>query len=353
MKKLLAIIFFPLVLSACSISFGSRSATTQGGDGGVFISPDTGNTWAQKVFVRQDVKGPVTISSANVGFFAFHPTSSDTFYLSTLQQGLWQTDNAGESWAQLGLKAGYVQGFTQDPANPSLMFAGFLNTIQKSIDAGATWTVVYTNQPGNAITQVQVNPHNTKEVYATTSAGVLLKSEDEGVTWRILKLFQGRTPKKLIILNNDPRLMFVVMNDGIFRSNDAGVQWNELMTEALRKADALPVNDFTFTEHNPAIMYVASNNGIVRSLDGGASWQPVPTVIPPKTVPINTIAINPVDENELLFTAASTFYRSEDFGVTWQTFKNVGSGRVYSVLTPHPRRPGMLIIGTVLPPKKK
>lgn len=352
MKKKLIIIVLPFILSACGISFGSGSATTQNGDGGVYLSQDTGDTWAQKVFVRQDANGPVTISSANVGFFAFHPKNSDTMYLSTLQQGLWKTENAGESWSQMGLKTGNVQGFSQGVADPTLMFAGVQNTVQKSTDGGETWNVVYTNQPGNAITQVALNPQNSKIVYATTSAGVLLLSEDEGVTWRILKLFQGRSPKKVIILKNDPRIMFVVMNDGIFRSNDAGTQWNELITEALRKADALPVNDFTFTENTPSVMYVASNSGIVRSLDGGASWQVVPTVIPPKTVPINTIAINPIDENELLFTAASTFYRSEDFGVTWQTFKNVGSGRIYKVLTPHPRRPGMLLLGTELPPKK-
>ncbi len=351
MKKILLSLLLPFTLTSCALSF-TRNASTQAGDGGVFISPDTGTTWAQKVFVRQDAKGPVTISGANVGFFAFHPSSSDTFFVSTLQQGIWKTTDAGETWSSLGLKTGYVQGFTQDATNEQLMFSGYLNTIQKSVDGGETWAVVYTNQPGNAITQVQLNPHNNQEVYATTSGGVLLKSEDEGVTWRILKLFPGRVPKKLVILKTDPRILFVVMSDGIFRSNDAGVQWNELVTEALRKAEALPVNDFTFTDHTPSVMYVASTSGIVRSMDGGASWQVVPTVIPPKTVPINAIAINPVDENEILFTAASTFYRSEDFGKTWQTFKNVGSGRVYSVLAAHPRRPGMILLGTTLPPKK-
>ncbi|MEK7631329.1 MAG: YCF48-related protein [Patescibacteria group bacterium] len=352
MKKIFLLAVLPLALSACAISFSSRTATTQAGDGGVFISPDTGTTWAQKVFVRQEAKGPVTISGSNIGFFAFHPSTSDTFYVSTQQQGLWKTEDAGETWSPLGLTTGYVQGFTQDVANPALMFAGFQNTIQKSTDGGTTWTVVYTNQPGNAVTQVQLNPHNAQEVFATTNGGVLLKSDDEGVTWRILKIFQNRVPKKLILLKNDPRIMFVVMADGIFRSNDAGGQWNELMTEALRKADALPVNDFTFTDHTPSVMYVASTSGIVRSLDGGASWQVVPTVIPPKTVPVNALAINPVDENELVFTAASTFYRSSDFGKTWQTFKNVGSARVYAVLAAHPRRPGMLLLGTVLPAKK-
>lgn len=352
MKKIFLLAILPLTLSACALSFSTGSKTTQAGDGGVFISPDMGNTWAQKVFVRQDVKGPVTISGANVGFFAFHPTTSDTFYVSTLQQGLWKTEDAGETWSALGLQTGHVQGFTQDASNPLLMFAGYTNTIQKSTDGGVTWTVVYTNQPGNAITQVALNPFTSKEVYATTSGGVLLKSEDEGVTWRILKLFQNRAPKKLVLLKNDPRIMFVVMSDGIFRSNDAGASWSETMTEALRKVEALPINDFTFTDHTPAIMYVASNSGIVRSQDGGATWQVLPTVIPPKTVPINAFAINPVDENELLFTAASTFYRSEDFGVTWQTFKNVGSGRVFAVLSAHPRRPGMILIGTVIPPKK-
>jgi len=352
MKKLFLLILLPLALSGCALSLSRSSSTTATGDGGVFISVDTGDTWAQTVFVRQEAKGPVTISGANVGFFAFHPSASDTFYVSTLEQGLWKTEDAGETWQPLGLKTGYVQGLSIDTLDPNLMFAGYLNTIQKSMDGGKTWTVVYTNQPGQAITQVRLNPHNSFDVYATTAGGVLLKSEDQGTTWRILQLFQGRVPKKLQILTTDPRIIYVVMSDGIFRSLDAGGQWNELMTAALLKAKALPVNDFTYTEHSPSIMYVASNSGLYRSLDGGATWQPVPTVIPPSTVPINAVAINPIDEKQIFFTAASTFYRSDDFGITWQTLKNVPSARQFSVFNAHPRRPGMLLIGTFLPKKK-
>ena len=138
----------------------------------------------------------------------------------------------------------------------------------------------------------------------------------------------------------------------MFRSTDGGTTWTDSITQGLAKAAVGNMNDFTFTTHTPSVMYVAGTSGLFRSMDGGTTWQVVPTVIPPNTVPILSVAINPFDEKQLFFTANSTFYKSDDFGKTWQTLNNVPSTRQYTRLFVNPGRPGLLFLGTYYVKKK-
>jgi photosystem II stability/assembly factor-like uncharacterized protein len=353
MKRL--IIFSALImvgLSGCIFSNTSSTNQQKTADGGVFLSTDRGDNWAQKVFVRKEATKTITIASTNAGFFYFHPTTSEIIFFSSLENGIWRTTDSGENWTQLGFSTGYVQGFDIDPKNTDIMYAGYKTTILKSTDAGAKWDTIYTNQPGNAITQVQVDPYDSRKVYATTSGGVVLLSEDQGQTWRIISLLQNEVIKKIFILKSDSRIMFLLTDNKIYKSADSGKTWVDTIQKALELVNANPINDFKYVERDPSIMYVATNRGIFRSQDSGATWRVIPNVIPDGEVPILTIAFNPFDEKELYFTANSTFYKSTDAGVTWQTMKNVPSTRQFTILQPHPRRPGMLLLGTFLQKKK-
>lgn len=353
MKRLLLLsTVIMLGLTGCIFSNTASKSQQKLADGGVFISTDRGENWAQKVFVRKEATNTITIASTNPGFFYFHPNTSETIYLSTLENGLWRTTDSGEAWTQLGFVTGYVQGFDIDPKNTDIMYAGYKATVMKSVDAGAKWETMYTNQPGNAITQVRVDPYDSRIVYATTSGGVILISEDQGLTWRILVQLMNETPKKLIILKSDSRVMFMITNNKILKSSDSGKTWVDSIQKGLDAVNANPINDFKYLERDPSIMYVASNNGIFRSQDGGSTWRVIPTVIPNGQVPILTVAVNPFDEKEMYFTANSTFYISTDSGLTWETQRNVPSTRQFTILEPHPRRPGMLLLGTFLQKKK-
>jgi len=64
----------------------------------------------------------------------------------------------------------------------------------------------------------------------------------------------------------NPKLMYVAMRDGIFRSEDAGKNWKR--SGALQNAVAIAINP-----KKPAELYAVTGDGTVfRSDDGGGRW---------------------------------------------------------------------------------
>ena len=66
---------------------------------------------------------------------------------------------------------------------------------------------------------------------------------------------------------SDPRVMYVAMRDGIFRSDDAGQTWTAVV-DGPKNVAAVAVNPKI-----PGDVYAATIEGkIHRSRDGGARW---------------------------------------------------------------------------------
>lgn len=68
----------------------------------------------------------------------------------------------------------------------------------------------------------------------------------------------------------DPRVMYVAMREGVFRSDDAGARWTPV-AGGPRNAAAVAVNP-----KRPSQVYAVTADGtIFLSRDGGRTWQPV------------------------------------------------------------------------------
>lgn len=64
----------------------------------------------------------------------------------------------------------------------------------------------------------------------------------------------------------DPKVMYVAMRDGVFRSQDAGGTWKR--TTGPKNAVAIAINP-----KKPAELYAATAEGkLFRSSDGGEQW---------------------------------------------------------------------------------
>ena len=78
----------------------------------------------------------------------------------------------------------------------------------------------------------------------------------------------SRTVNGFAVSPADPRVMYVAMRDGLFKSTDAGGTWKAL-GKGLKNLAAVAVNPRKLNE-----VYASTADGIIfRSTDGGTTWE--------------------------------------------------------------------------------
>ena len=79
----------------------------------------------------------------------------------------------------------------------------------------------------------------------------------------------SRTINGFAVNPADPKVMYVAMRDGLFKSTDAGENWKPV-GKGLKNLAAVAVNPT-----RPSEVYVSTMDGaIFRSADGGTTWGP-------------------------------------------------------------------------------
>ena len=77
----------------------------------------------------------------------------------------------------------------------------------------------------------------------------------------------NRTVYGFAVSPADPRVMYVAMRDGLFKSTDAGQTWKPV-GQGIKNPAAVAVN-----LKRPGEVYAATVDGaIFKSTDGGATW---------------------------------------------------------------------------------
>ena len=78
----------------------------------------------------------------------------------------------------------------------------------------------------------------------------------------------NRTVNGFFVDPTNPKIMFVAMRDGLFKSTDAGATWKPL-GKGLKDLAAVAVNP-----KKPDEIYAATAQGIIfKSADGGTRWE--------------------------------------------------------------------------------
>ena len=169
--------------------------------------------------------GPAPITNGDytgrVSTVVCSPTNSSIYYVAGCDGGVWRTVDAGLSWTPLtdSMPTTAMGALALDPTNENIIYAGtgeanFANHSRyglglfKSIDGGNTWTHLAEDAfGGRCVSKIVVNPQNPQIVYASiTRAGG----------------FPAMAAAKSHPLANGPV--------GVFRSNDGGVNWTQLIT---------------------------------------------------------------------------------------------------------------------------
>ena len=245
----------------------------------VFKSFNGGHQWISQ---RKGLEG-VTITSV-VHEIKFVPGSSQHIFAAT-SMGVFETDNAGKTWAKRMdgmIEVLMVVAIDVDPNQPQTLYAGTSGGVYRSLDGAKTWTKVNNglvppdvlkSSRALSVVKIKIDPHAPHTVYTATLKG-LYKTTDGGESWqRIGEALPDQFFSDLILDPMTPGVVFVASRAGVHTSRDGGQTWaavNEGLTN-------LNVRALVISQTDPSTLYVGTNRaGLFRTNNGGRLWEPVP-----------------------------------------------------------------------------
>jgi len=232
------ILILPLFLSGC-ISFSNKSSAPAELTGGFFRSDNLGATWDKMNTIYTIGDRTATFDAASVTVMTYDPLDDSAIYLGTLHDGIFYSYNYGDGWTRTLSGIGTVNDIVVDPVRNCTIFAAVHNTIYKTEDCSRTWKKVYFEPTtGKYISSLAISYYDNNTVFAGTSGGSLLRSEDHGLSWDVTERFDDTVRNIFVVENEASRVVYAVtQKKGIFRSTDDGISWENLLDWRVDRAE--------------------------------------------------------------------------------------------------------------------
>jgi hypothetical protein len=254
--------------------------------------------------------------------------------LYNTQVGPYLLENGGEKWSWVsiyeypfGVGFPTVRDSRFQDADPSIMYIAFLHRVYRSVDAGETWSCVFSVPiglgPHRTIWRLAVDPEDGDRVvvyqamsgshglahtedggatwrgaawpygwiedltYAASGVLVaiarkevtqersLLMSTDDGDTWE--PIATGMVGMRLDVVPGTPAVLYLAKQGpggGLFRTPIDEIDWQELDLRSHLGEGAEWIWDVTVDPSAPYNIYVLRTEGIYASTDDGLTWHP-------------------------------------------------------------------------------
>jgi len=184
-----------------------------------------------------------------------------------------------------------AQCIAVDPRDPRRLFVGtFDDGVYRSNDGGETWAQVGQAIPDKRVLSVALAPalraHGRSAVYVGTEPSNLYRSEDDGESWEVFphlrELPSAPTwsfpPRPwtshvrwIAPHPSDPALLFVGIElGGVMRSRDGGETWDDRKPGSYHDSHCLATHPAA-----PDRVYEAAGGGVALTTDRGDTWRPV------------------------------------------------------------------------------
>ncbi|HEV2299861.1 MAG TPA: hypothetical protein VGR72_15245 [Candidatus Acidoferrales bacterium] len=325
--------------------------------GGVWKTTSGGTVW-KPIFDAAHVAsiGAVTVAASN----------PNIIYVGTGEQtegdGAWKSADAGLTWTHLGLDdTKFISSVIVDPRNPNTVLVGAMGDgkpgeargVYKSTDGGKSWNKVLYKDDQTGIADMCADPENPKVVYAAlwrpefrlfiqTPGGEppkgpdawIYKSTDEGSTWKPLDA-KGMPTEKwdrtgvAVAPGNHGKRVFAIVQQGLYRSDDAGARWKQITTDPRVFGDGYFSRVFVDPK-NPDTVYIVQTC-LYRSTDGGVNFTAFKGA--PNGDDYHVLWIDPTNDDRMLLGVDQGAVISLDGGKTWSTWYNQPTGQLYHVST--------------------
>jgi photosystem II stability/assembly factor-like uncharacterized protein len=213
----------------------------------IYRSDDGGAKWSA---ANADITDNAAGSAPFITKLANHKSKPDVVF-AVGQQGVWRTENFGESWTVSPISENWFQaGFASfldvevSQANPKVVWAGFgmmegVANLHVSVDGGQTFSKTNNYNNVGVITGIYTHPTEDSTAYALFSFAdysKIIKTTDLGKTWKDISGFDGGAEStngfpdvavySLLVLPHDPNIIWAGTEIGLVESTDGGKSWS-------------------------------------------------------------------------------------------------------------------------------
>jgi photosystem II stability/assembly factor-like uncharacterized protein len=261
------------------------------------------------------------------------------------------------------------------PGDPRTYYAATAASgVWKSVDGGATWKPIFDDQPVASASSIAVAPSDPNVLYVGTgeanirgdvqAGNGIYRSLDAGKTWTRVWTQEGQIGT-IIVHPKDPEIVFAAVlgkafgpnpDRGVYRTRDGGRTWQQV----LKKDGETGASDVAFDPSNPNVLFAGlwqarrspwdlvsggPGSGLYVSRDGGDTWM----ALMGKGLPDGIwgkvgVAVARSDGRRvyaLIEAADGGLFRSDDGGDTWERVSGHRALRqrawYYSTITVDPR----------------
>ncbi len=307
-----------------------------GTDGGVFTSPDAGNTWISRnsglaisMFYPGVAQHPTdpnvllgglqdngTLLANGTSFYNGLPPGGDGGFTAINYQTpttLWTTCqwSGGACITRRSLVAGtytylnastgivgsdraqFIPPLAMDPATPTTLYFGTMR-LYRTTNEGALWTPLTADlsKGTGSITSIAIAPSDALTIYVGTSDGNVQVTRDGGTTFVPSTTgLPNRTITDFAIDRTNPARALVAVSGSnpthVFLTTNAGQTWTSVSGNLLD----MPVNAVAMIDDGPNHFFIGSDAGVFETTDGGLSWTSTPTGLP--NVVVHDLSYNP------------------------------------------------------------
>ncbi|HTZ95877.1 MAG TPA: hypothetical protein VMB18_05740 [Terriglobales bacterium] len=255
-------------------------------------------------------------------------------------------------WTSLGPDGGDVRSFSFDPKSPDHVFLGTsTGTIFLSTNGGHDWSRFAHLGTGDdfVIDHIVIDPQNPEKMYVAAwsvenqQAGDFFRSHDGGKSWESVPEMHGKSIRAISIAASDHNVLVAGALDGVYRSNDAGKNWQRISaaTQEIKNVESIAVDP-----SNPNVVYAGTWHLAWKTSDGGANWEHINKGMIDDS-DVFSIIVDESNPSVVFASACSGIYKSQTAGEQFSKIQGIPfSARRTRVLKQDPSSPAIVYAGT-------